>query len=226
MAGTMINTQDGKPVSEQNAFPVRVVGGMTPEPGSITTDMIADGAVTDEKLAKPKIDKPAVLEPQKVIGTTLESKELGLVNYSQDAVPDSLAMRQFTGQITTADPVADSDAATKKYVDDLTITSDKITDASAVGKSVMKAADAAAARTAIGAGTSNQNLTAMTAAEATAGTATTIRGITAQVLASGAKDAIKNKTQVAALTAIADPTNTTLEAVATLLNEVIAAFKA
>lgn len=61
------------------------------------------------------------------------------------------------------------------------ITTDKITDATTVGKQVLRAADQAAARSAIGAGTSS--LSAMTAAEATTGTATTARSITAAVLA-------------------------------------------
>lgn len=217
--------QQGKAVTVTPETPLPMGGG-APTPGSITTNMIADGAVTDEKLAKAKVDVPDGIDPKKVIGTTLSTSEIGMVGYSQDPMGDQLAMYNFGGQLKTADPAEDNDAANKKYVDELTITSDKISDASTVGKNVLKASDAAAARTAIGAGTSNQNLTAMTAAEATAGTATTLRGITAQVLASGAKDAIKNKTQIAALTPIADPTNTTLEEVATLLNSVIAAFKA
>lgn len=190
MAGTMINTQDGKPVTKDNPLPVALIGGGgTPEPGSIKTDMIADKAVTDDKLATPKIDKPPVLEPQKVIGTTLETNVLGLVNYSQDATPDSLAMYQFGGQLTVGAPVAATDAATKKYVDD------------------------------------NKPAT-MSSAEATTGTATTARSISAQVLTAGAKAALKNKTEIAALTAIADPTTATAQDIATKLNEIIAALKA
>lgn len=86
--------------------------------GSVTTAMIEDGAVTDEKLAKPKVDVPAGIQPQMVIGTSLSTNVIGMVGYSQDATPDHLAMYSFTGQLSTAAPVANTDAATKKYVDD------------------------------------------------------------------------------------------------------------
>lgn len=58
------------------------------------------------------------------------------------------------------------------------ITSDQITDATAVGKDVLTAADAAAARTAIGAGTSTLNLS-LTAPVALAATAAVGAGTTA-----------------------------------------------
>lgn len=62
-------------------------------------------------------------------------------------------------------------------------TAAQISDATEVGRGVLTADTAAAARSAIGAGTSSQNLTAMTAAEAEAGTSNAQRGITAAVLA-------------------------------------------
>lgn len=62
-------------------------------------------------------------------------------------------------------------------------TADQISDATEVGVDVLTATDSAAARSAIGAGTSSQNLTEMTAAEAEEGTATTARAITPKVLA-------------------------------------------
>lgn len=79
-------------------------------------------------------------------------------------------------------------------------TADTLSGATAVGKSVMKAVDAAAARSAIGAGTSNVKIgtgagdalkgdtaiptipATMSASEAEAGTATTQRTISAKVL--------------------------------------------
>lgn len=95
--------------------------------GSVTTDKIADGAVTtvklatgsvtDDKLATPKIDKPDPLIPSVVIGTTLSTNELGLVGYSQSPMADQLVMYQFGGQVAAADPQADGDATTKRYVD-------------------------------------------------------------------------------------------------------------
>lgn len=96
----------GKP----NTFPIA--------DNAVTTTKIAVGAVTDDKLATPKIDKPATLIPKMVIGTTLETNVLGIVPYEQTPTADHLAMYQFGGQLSAADPVADNDAANKKYVDD------------------------------------------------------------------------------------------------------------
>lgn len=80
-----------------------------------------------------------------------------------------------------------------------TVTAANITDATAVGRNVLKATDAAAARTAIGAGTGNSNLAlgttgttaaagnhSHTAAQVTAtavggGSATTVQGILAEL---------------------------------------------
>lgn len=64
------------------------------------------------------VPKPPSLIPKVLIGTSLENNTLGLVGYSQDADPDTLAMREFTGQVTTTAPTADTHAANKKYVDD------------------------------------------------------------------------------------------------------------
>lgn len=124
------------------------------------------------------------------------------------------------------------------------VTSSQITDASAVGRSVLTAADGAAARSAIGAGTSSLTIgtTASTAAAGnhTHAAATTsaagfmapadktkLDGIaTKAVDAAGAIAAVAAKAQIAALAPIADPTNASLEDVATLLNAVVAALKA
>ena len=62
------------------------------------------------------------------------------------------------------------------------VSAEDITDSTEVGRTVLTAADGAAARSAIGAGTSSQNLTAMSAAEAETGTSTTARAINASVL--------------------------------------------
>lgn len=95
----------GKP----SAFPIA--------DGAVTSAKIANGAVTDDKLAKKKVDVPDPLVPGMVIGTTLETSTLGLVAYSQGPSPDHLAMYQFGGQLAGADPAADSDLTTKRYVD-------------------------------------------------------------------------------------------------------------
>lgn len=121
-----------------------------------------------------------------------------------------------------------------------TVSSDDITDATTVGKNLIKAADAAAARTAIGAGTSSLAIgtTASTAAAGnhTHGAATTSAAgfmsaadktkLDSSVDATGAVAALKAKTQIAALTPIADTAGADAAAVAVLLNQVIAALKA
>lgn len=111
----MLVDGEGNPIGTAGN-PIHTSGG-TPADGSITTDMIQDGAVTDTKLAKPKADLPQPLTAQTVLGTNF-SGEYGLVGYSQNPMADQLAMYQFGGQLATADPQADGDAATKKYVDD------------------------------------------------------------------------------------------------------------
>lgn len=95
--------------------------------GAVTTPKIADGAVTDAKLAKPKVDVPAGIQPKMVLGTTLSTNVIGMVGYSQDPMADQLAMYNFGGQIKTADPADDNDAASKKYVDNKTYDASVIT---------------------------------------------------------------------------------------------------
>lgn len=113
------------------------------------------------------------------------------------------------------------------------ITSDSITDASVIGKTLLKVADQAAARTAIAAKAADY---VPTWAEVSGKPATfppTI-GTTAATAKAGnyapttmeVGNALKSKAQIAALTPIADPATATEEDVATLLNEVIAALQA
>lgn len=95
------------------------------------------------------------------------------------------------------------------------LTADDITDATAVGKSVIKAADGAAARQAIGAGTSNLKVGA-TAADAKAGNyAPTTKEV---------GDALKAKAQLMAIAALAP--DATLEQTVTGFNALLAALKA
>lgn len=86
--------------------------------GSISGADLADKSVTDDKLANPKVDVPAGIQPKMVLGTTLSTSVIGMVGYSQDPMADQLAMYNFGGQLKTAAPAEDNDAATKKYVDD------------------------------------------------------------------------------------------------------------
>ncbi|MGE7718038.1 hypothetical protein [Priestia megaterium] len=127
------------------------------------------------------------------------------------------------GSITTT--MIQDGAVTSEKLAANAVSASKISDASTVGRSVLTAADAAAARSAIGAGTSSQNLSALTAAEATTGTATAARAITAAVLAGAINERTKNKAAIAALTQIPDPAAADLETVATLLNQVVAALQ-
>ena len=96
-------------------------------------------------------------------------------------------------------------------------TVDNLGGAGTTGKVVMKAANAEAARTAIGAGTSNLAIGA-TAQTAKVGNYTPT---TNEVSAS-----LKAKAEIAALDEIADPTTATPEDVATAVNAIIAALKA
>ncbi|WFB60571.1 hypothetical protein [Paenibacillus sp. BR1-192] len=128
------------------------------------------------------------------------------------------------GSITTN--MIQDGAVTSEKLAANAVSASKISDASVVGRNVLTAADAAGARSAIGAGTSNQNLSALTSAEATTGTATTARAITAAVLAGAINERTKNKAAIAALSPITDPAAADAEAVATLLNQVIAALQA
>lgn len=109
--------QLGKPVTVTPDTPLPMGGSSAPSPGSVTTDMLADGAVTDDKLAKPKVDVPSGIQPKMVIGTTLSTNVIGMVGYSQDPLADNLVMYNFGGQVKTAAPTADNDATTKQYVD-------------------------------------------------------------------------------------------------------------
>lgn len=95
------------------------------------------------------------------------------------------------------------------------LTADDITDATAVGKSVIKAADGGAARQAIGAGTSNLKVGA-TAADAKAGNyAPTTKEV---------GDALKAKAQLTAVAPLAP--DATLEQTVTGFNALLAALKA
>lgn len=139
--------------------------------------------------------------------------------------PATVSWGAVTDKPSTFPPTIGTTAATAK-AGNWTPAAADISNATAVGRSVLTATDAAAARTAIGAGTSNQNLSALPAAEATAGTSTTLRAITAAVLAGAIDERTKSKSQIAALTPIADPATADIKDVATLLNSVIAALKA
>lgn len=124
--GNQLGTQ-GNPIYTVGSVADGSVNTDTIQDGAVTTPKIADGAVTDDKLAKPKVDVPSGIQPKTVIGTTLSTNVIGMVGYSQDPMADQLAMYNFGGQIKTADPVDDNDAANKKYVDGKTYPQSQIT---------------------------------------------------------------------------------------------------
>lgn len=101
------------------------------------------------------------------------------------------------------------------------ITAEDITDASAVGRSVLTALNEAAARAAIGAGTGNGTSNLVIGTAATQAKAGNYTPSTAEVAA-----ALKAKAQLVAVTAIATPASADAPAVATKLNELLAALKA
>lgn len=105
-----------------------------------------------------------------------------------------------------------------------TVTSADITDATTVGKAVLTATDAAAGRTAIGAGTSNLAIGA---------TASTAKAGNYVPTTTEVANALKTKTQIAALAAITTPdgsdaatTQTLANANKAAINLIIAALKA
>lgn len=157
--------------------------------------------------------------------------------------PQTVAWSDVTGKPATFLPTIGTTDTTAK-AGSWKPTSADISDASTVGKSVLTATDQAAARTAIGAGTSNLAIgtsgTQAAAGNHTHAAATTsaagfmaaadktkLDGITAgAVNGAGAVAAVAAKTQIAALTPIGDPSAADAPAVATLLNAVVAALKA
>lgn len=196
-------------------------------------------------------DKPLTFAP--VIGTTSTTAKAGdwkptstditdasTVGRNVLKATDTAAARTAIGAGTGNSNLAIGTTSTTAKAGDWKPASTDISDASAVGQSVLKAADAAAARTAIGAGTSSLAL-GTTASTASAGNHTHSAATTSAagfmsaadktkldtaVDATGAITAIKNKSQIAALTPIADTANTDVTAVAELLNALIAALKA
>ena len=94
-----------------------------------------------------------------------------------------------------------------------------ITDASAVGKTVMKAPDVAAARTAIGAGTGNGTSNLKVGTGATDAKAGNYTPTTAEVA-----NALKAKAQLAAIAALAPDAD--LPTAVTAINALLAALKA
>lgn len=107
-----------------------------------------------------------------------------------------------------------------------TVTAASITDATTVGRSLLTATNAAAARTAIGATTVGGSL--ITAADAAAA-----RTAISAVDSAGAVAAMKAKTQIAALTAVSTPdgsdaatTQTLANALKVAVNAIVAALKA
>lgn len=156
----------GKPVTVSNSNPLPT-GASSPGPDSITSDMLAPGAVTTDKFAADAKAPSA-------------------------ATADEIAWSNVTGKPNTFPPTIGTTAST-----------------AAAGNHTHAAATTSAA------GFMSQAMV------------TKLNGIAANAVdATGAVTAIAAKSQIAALSPIADPANTNLEDVATLLNAVVAALKA
>lgn len=93
-----------------------------------------------------------------------DAAEQVMLSATSSATASKVVIRDASGRAKFADPAAASDAATKGYTDTAVATraplvhthlAADISDSTTVGRAVVKATDAAAARTAIGAGTSS-----------------------------------------------------------------------
>lgn len=149
-----------------------VEAGADLEPGSFVAagaDGRAVAAEEGDPYAVAMCLDPGAAPSGETPGTLVRVALLRTVSLSAGGA-GSVAWSDITGRPSTFAPSAHEH------------TSAQVSDATEVGVGVLTADTVAAARSAIGAGTSSQNLTAMTAAEAEAGTATTQRGITAAVL--------------------------------------------
>jgi len=192
--------------------------GPEPYEGSGGGGGIADGSITTEKFA-PDAKSPLASEADEVPWSGITGKP-AVIAAGADVAAARAAINAGTSNVTVGTGADNAKAGNWEPA------AADISDASVVGRGVLTAADAAAARTAIGAGTSSQTLSALSAAAATTGTATTLSGITALVLAGAINERTKGKAEVIALTPIADPSAADAEEVAILLNAVIAALKA
>lgn len=156
------------------------------------------------------------------IGTTASTAKAGdysppLVTESDDGLMLAADKVKLNGIAEGATALTIGTTADTAKAGNYAPTTDEITDATDVGKSVLTADTAAAARTAIGAGTSNLAI-GTTASTAKAGNYTPS---TAEVSTS-----LKAKDEIAALTEIATPAEATTEDVAVAVNAIIAALKA
>lgn len=88
-------------------------------------------------------------------GTMSAADKSKLDNATAGPTVSRLVIRDAAGRAQFADPNLAGDAATKGYVDNRTYPSTAISDSTAVGRSLVTAPDAGAARAAIGAGTSS-----------------------------------------------------------------------
>lgn len=116
-------------------------------------------------------------------GTPLSAARLNERDTAIVAAADSATWAGVTGKPSTFPPAIGTSGTTAK-AGNYQPTAANISDATAVGRSVLTAADAAAARTAIGAGTSNAAATAAgTRAQLDAGTDTEVRAWSAKDIA-------------------------------------------
>lgn len=125
------------------------------------------GVGTDQAAALTATATAAVLQAlayTQDAAASADAAEAVMESATSSATASKVVIRDSNARAKFADPAAASDAATKGYTDTAVATraplvhthlATDISDSTAVGRAVVKATDAAAARTAIGAGTSN-----------------------------------------------------------------------
>ena len=115
-----------------------------------------DASATVKGISKLTNDFGGTADLPTVVSGTHHTHTSSQVTDATDAATSgTVVKRDGSGNFSVNEPTASANPASKNYVDSKTWASTAISDSTAVGRSVMTAASSTAARTAIGAGTSN-----------------------------------------------------------------------